>query len=158
MWLCQGTQGAGASSAARVCVAPISQARRLGLSYAQHLLLHWEWTGTAICQTRHDLSECSVPSDRSRNTHLATNTLGLALLPSNLCSCSGHPHTAAWLPQCQPSPPTSLLPLLRGISRAGSVNTAQAELSPAPGAGGRAAPSFAIRKLREKVEKILQGG
>lgn len=110
MWLCQGTQGAGASSAARVCVAPISQARRLGLSYAQHLLLHWEWTGTAICQTQHGLSECSVPSDRSRNTHLATNTLGFALCPLTCVAAQDHPHTAAWLLRCQPSPLTSLLP------------------------------------------------
>lgn len=148
----------GASSAMRVCVAPVPQVRSLGLSYTQHSLLHWEWTGTVICQPQHDLSECSVPSDCSRNTHLATNTFGLALCPLTCVAAQDHPHTAPRLLWCQRSPPTSLLPLLQDISRAGGVNAGQAELCPAPGAGGRAAPSFAVRKPREKVGKTLQGG
>lgn len=148
----------GASSAMRVCVAPVPQVGSLGLSHTQHSLLHWEWTGTVICQPQHDLSEGSVLSDCSQNTHLATNTFGLALCPLTCVAAQDHPHTAPWLLQCQQSPPTSLLPLLRDISRAGGVNAGQAELCPAPGAGGRAAPSFAVRKPREKVGKTLQGG
>lgn len=121
----------------------------------------WEWTGTVMCQTQHDLSKCSVLSDLSRNTHLAMNTLGLAVCPLTCVAAQDRPHTAPWLLWCRRSPPTSLPPLLRAVSssvsRAGSVNTAQAEPRPAPGAGGRATPSLAARKPRGEVGKTVQG-
>ena len=121
----------------------------------------WEWTGTVMCQTQHDLSTCSVLSDLSGNTLLATNTLGLAVCLLTCVAAQDRPHTAPWLLWCRRSPPTSLLPLLRGVggsvSRPGSVTPAQAEPRPAPGAGGRAAPSFAARKPREGVGTTVQG-
>lgn len=114
-----------------------------------------------MCQTQHDLSKCSVLSDLSRNTHLAMNTLGLAVCPLTCVAAQDRPHTAPWLLWCRQSPPTSLLALLRdvssSVSRAGSVNTVQAEPRPAPGAGGRAAPSFAVRKPGEEVGNTPQG-
>ena len=89
-------------------------------------------------------------------------------LSCNLCSCSrpsSRSSVAAVVPMVVPDVPD---PSPAGCQQSREhVNTAQAELrlalgtqvrEPLPGpVRGRATPSFAIRKPREKVEKTLQG-
>ena len=79
-------------------------------------------------------------------------------LPSNLCSCSGpssHRSVAAPVPTVTPDIPASPP---AGYQQSREREHSAGRAFPAPGAGGRAAPSFAVRMPREKVEKILQGG